>query len=327
MFNVANVCNLIIYRRLFLAWDAFQLFMKFRMGSALGTNTHGSDVSRMVTWFNEVGLAHLVEDVKYWDGDYSADLMWMCYTIKSQVIFLNERDKELKLMRETFASGGSFRTHICDNVVYLVYNGMPSGRGDTASSNTEGNECQRDYDWMVIWEQAQMEHMATLEKKREHVHSTSVGDDGDSSVSNEAVTFYNSINIAKVRKHFGIHVTPPGKEEGEELPYVHLLDADYLKCRYRPDDNYRHVWHMMMDKNVIQELTNWVTIHGDPYQLFYSNMEDAQRFAFSHGREYFDEFTTTVEKVLKRENGIPLSLTYEELEQEFYADHGKRPGF
>jgi hypothetical protein len=322
-FNVCNVAWLITYNRLFKAFDSFQLTMKFKMSSGLGMDMHGTDPTTFINWLFEVGTKFRESDAADWDGNLPGDLMFFSRYVKALFIYGYENDMEMLTIRKNACHACVHRIHIHQDVVYLTFKGMPSGDGGTASCNTESNRMQADYDWITLWMERDDLKMADLNMKELHVREAFVGDDAGGTTSDAAAEVYNDINIARVRTYYGINTTPPGKEKGMEQPFVSVEEFNFLKCNFVEDENFSNMWRMKMQPYVIQELTNWVTKFGDPMELFYSNMDDALRFSFAHGKEFYEKFRTDVNRVLDMYGQPRLIETYGSHAVEFYRKFDK----
>jgi len=333
-FNVHNVAWLIVWKRLFGAHMAMKLTARFNIGSGLGMDTHGPEVTVMMSKLLAVGDKFLMTDVAEWDGTRQAETLDDAMEANIRFMRLHENDPDNNRRREMCKHAQAHRIHIVESTVYMTMQGVPSGRGDTSDINTDDHIMENEANWLELaehWVLTKPKHerercivMATLEAKEEHTCEQCVGDDGGGTVSDEAVEFYNEINIEHIFAHYGTKCTPPNKVEGQEIKaFATIEEFEFLKSTFRRDENFRMIWHMQMSPKVIRELTNWVTVHGDPYQLFYSNMEDALRFAYHHGKEFYNQFRTDVNCVLKRDDQPQLTTRFEESREEFLEKFDK----
>jgi len=167
-----------------------------------------------------------------------------------------------------------------------------------------------------LWKFTDAKTSQTVTQKK-HCVEYAVGDDGGGVVDDECATIYNHDNIHAIFKHYGTASTPPTKVEGAIEPYVPVEEFEFLKSTFERDYQFRSIWHMKMSPKVIYELTNWVTVHGDPYELFYSNMDDALRFSVHHGETFYEDFRTKVNQVLTQHHQPRLTKTYEDSRSEF----------
>lgn len=337
-FNVHNVAWLITYRRLYLAAAAFRLSNKFVLGTALGIDMHGPDASVLMNYLREVGNKYLAVDVKEWDGSLPSEELFASFQLNDMLLTLHEfrrkqnipppadwkPDPDSHRRRLVLAQAISTRIHIIGNCVYMCYQGMPSGTGATADGNSDCHDTQNYANWIEIWTPINPE-MATCEAKDLHTREVTLGDDAGGCVSDEAAPVYNNTSVAATYKQYGIICQLPSKTGNDEdqAPFTSVEEFEFLKCGFVRNSQYRSIWHMQMNKSVIEELTNWVTIHGDPYELFYSNCSDAQLFAYGHGKEYYDEFTAKVNNVVDIYSKPLLTTTYEDQNILFLEKFGK----
>jgi hypothetical protein len=333
-FNVHNVAWLIVWKRLYGAVMAMKLTARFKIGSGLGMDMHGPEVTQMMNALHAVGDKFLMMDVAEWDGTRQADVLDDCMEANNRFMKLHDQDVENTRRREICKNAQAIRIHIVGSTVYMTFGGVPSGRGDTADINTDDHDTENYANWLELAQHyaslapvGEEEHrlrFVSCDAKDEHTLEICVGDDGGGTVSDEAVTFYNDRNIECIFTFYGTKCTPPNKIEGAETKaYVPVEEFEFLKSTFRRDENFRTIWHMQMSPKVIRELTNWVTVHGNPYDLFYSNMEDALRFAYHHGRRFYEEFRTDVNTVLRKYRAPLLTKTFEESREEFLEKFGK----
>lgn len=327
-FNVHNVAWLIVHRRLYLALQAFRLEQRFKVGSALGLDMHGTEATSLINHLHEKGDKFLPSDFGQWDGNAAAEdiadkflvdekLMEMFDTRNAKTNPSEETPAVLKVMRQTVSDAANDRICIVQDTVYRSTQGVPSGRGDTSDTNTQVHDQLNYANWIELHIVGKELEKATCEQKDVHTAEVAVGDDGGATVDDESCHIYNNLNIANIFKHYGYDCTPPTKDNSEHLPWVDIDDFQFLKCTFERDEQHHNFWHMKMAKKVIFELTNWTTSSGDPYDLFYDNMDDATRFLFHYGKEEFDDFIDRVNDVLEQHHRPILPHTYEEMYDEW----------
>jgi len=323
-FNVHNVAWQIIHRRLFGAVQAFRLAIGYEVGSALGLDMHGPDASRLIHFLGATGRKWLPEDFAEWDGNVDSNDIGDHFEIEIEFLKLHEEDKVNEQRRRTRVDAFLDRIQIVDNCVYRAVQGVPSGDGGTSDVNTGTHDLLNDANWIELHLAAGEPEKATCEVKDEESHEVAVGDDGGGTVSDECCAVYNMINRTTIFKHYGYQCTPPTKDGTEQhLPWVDIKDFQFLKCHFEQDPEYRMIWHMKMAPKVIRELTNWVTIHGDSHELFYSNMDDALRFSFHHGKEFYNDYRNKVNKVLREDYAPLLTMRYTDHRAEFLEQFDK----
>ena len=324
-FNVHNVAWLIIHRRLFLPLQAFRMEKNFALGSALGLDMHGTDPTRLVNWWHDKGTKFLASDFAEWDGNVPAEDIADKFEVdirlmrvfdrmyqKKQPNYGMETPEQLVRMREVVSTAANDRICIVADTVYRATQGVPSGRGDTSDTNTGVHDMSNYANFIELFLAAGEQEKATCDYKDEETAEVAVGDDGGGVTSDDIAHIYNNLNIAAIFKHYGYNCTPPTKDDSELMPWVDIEDFSFLKCSFRRDEEHSRLWHMCMAPKVIYELTNWTTIHGDPYELFYSNMDDALRFSVHHGPDFFNDFRDRVNDVLEKSSQPPLAQEYQD---------------
>jgi len=328
-FNIHNVAWLIVIKMLFGASIAFQLWAREKLGSALGADSHGPDVKRLVEYLRSMGEKYSAYDVREWDGNAASEIMADAHTVMKDFIDVFEKDPIWIKRRKVAVGAVTTRIHIVNETVYITYQGMPSGIGTTASGNTEGHEQCDDHNYLELAAEYAEKHpkyaeYVSLPVKEENVAKLSQGDDATAGISEEVVPFYNDVSIARVAKKYGMLCTPPTKIEGQEQePFVSFEEVEFLKSTFRRDTEYPDCWHMRMAPKVIEELTNWVTTSGPPKDLFFSNCEDLLRFSFSYGKKYYNSNKARINKVLEEHGDPPLVMKFGDFRREYLSKYGK----
>jgi len=135
---------------------------------------------------------------------------------------------------------------------------------------------------------------------------------------------YNSETIARTFLRYGIVCTPPKKDGATSVPkYVTLEEAQYLKCGFRREPECGELWHMTMEPYVMHELTNWVRQSPDPVGMLRSNLEDAMRFAYGHGRIFFDELALRINHAMEQARLGRTYYSFDILHEEWLQKHGR----
>jgi hypothetical protein len=289
-FNIHNVAWLIVNKMLFGAAAAAFMSASFAVGSGLGMDMHGADPTRLIRLMKSKGTKYICTDVGEWDGSLEAGLMLDSHEIFSDWINTHEKDSMWHSRRTVAAFASIWRIHIVNNVAYQTFGGMPSGLFLTSACNSLAHKLMSYLNWLEICISVKELHpFATCVKMDEHTIEIKVGDDSLGVISDGVCEFYNDQTITDTYLKYGIQCTPPTKKEGAESPkYVTLEEAQFLKCTFKVDEKYGNMYHMAMEPYVMQELTNWIHDSGDHWELLESNLEDSMRFAYHHGRKYFD---------------------------------------
>lgn len=336
LFNIHTVAWLIVCKKHFGAFSAAFMKARFRIGSALGMNMHGPEVTQLVDTLLEVGNNISDGDVEKWDGGYdyetAYDIVWVATNwLKHYLIQCD--------YYETMTVGLSliWRVHICGRVVYICTIGMPSGHFLTAVGNTGGHilrnlrvflECIRNVlDRMVeqgrpkeeILEWIKLLQLPTL---REHLRYVIGGDDQLQSVSDYIAAEISPTDIADVWKSHGIGFIPPQKQAGLGFgDWSDIEHVQFFKCRFNLDTEIGNRWHMAMELLPTKELINWVRTGATPYDALQSNIRDFQHFAYAHGRKVFEEVTQEVRTAAEEKQLYFNYATFEDFDYEWRYEH------
>jgi len=172
------------------------------------------------------------------------------------------------------------------DVVYVVSGGNPSGNPLTAPLNTIVNEMYLRYAWLNL---APKEY-ASMEFYPKFVATKLYGDDNWVSVKREALPFYNMVTVAKFFSTLGFTFLPPSKKVEDMAPFAPIRSFMFLKrtcVMVSQISNTRPLG--ALEKETIQEMINWIRKDGDDYDMTADNCRTALRYAFSHGKPYFED--------------------------------------
>jgi hypothetical protein len=144
LFNVGNIAWLIIKKK--YAWWLYQLFKDLGVDghTAIGMNMFGPEVSTLVQNLKAKGMNFTDGDIKNWDGNMGPHDWDDCAFFMSELSFYilktsnMSADGLFELGRKLLLLGKAckIRIHICGNMMYLVFWGMPSGDFFTALFNS-----------------------------------------------------------------------------------------------------------------------------------------------------------------------------------------------
>lgn len=320
LFNIGNMAWLIIKKKYY--WWLYEYakthMTDIRLG--IGFNMHGSDPTRLIQHLKRVGALNGSDgDVKEWDGRYGPDVWEDTTKIAvrlATVIIIRVTSEELSKMNLVGLSA-RYRIHICEDMVYIVFWGMPSGDFLTALFNSIGH-LQKDCTiWNIFWLQETI-------NGREGYHSDDwitltycckMGDDDINSVHDTIRDIYTPTARQQIWIALGYEYTDATKTG--EMRYKDIMELSFLKCNFKTTE-YPNFYKMGIDEEyVIQELTNWVRIGQDPSDALYSNLEDSLRFASGYGEEKFEHYKDMFNTILSKKQYQPLTINYDEIELEW----------
>jgi len=280
----------------------------------------------MIRRFNDIGHRYLDIDVEGWDGKFPSELSLDSVDILTDM--LEAWGVEVKWIKRARLAKYCviLRIHIAGTTIYLAFYGMPSGIFLTTLINTLGHNLVECIIWILCCLWSGRTDMLSLLVKDQHVIGVKQGDDGLSVVSVDASSFYNNTTIIKGYAEIGLKATPPTKPMTDTIrpEYCALRDASFLKCNFKTNFPDETIISMAMDTNTIQELTNWTRNKGTREELLHANLLDAMRFAFAHGREYFEDLGQKIKKATDEIKHYAFHLpTFDDLYLSFMVKHGK----
>jgi len=322
MFNIHSVAWLIVNRMYYGAYVACYLATRFPIGSTLGINMHGYDVTEFINYLLEVGDKCWDGDIKKWDGGLDNEVLYDNMLIVAA--WLCRYDPTAVYLDIVVVGSSLFwRIHICGNTVYIPYRGMPSGALLTSVFNT-GTHNERKYlTWSEICRNAQRTELAYPRHFDNYCREGKNGDDSVGCVSDEVADFYHPDAIQKVFANHGIEFVPPTKIAGAAFgSFRDITEVQFLKSTFRRDTTHQRFWHMCMEKKTIHELTNWIRRGQLPLDALESNIEDGLTFAYAHGQEYFESFKFAVQNALDSQKiDLLIGTTFEERDTIWKTEH------
>jgi len=339
MFSGHNIAWLIVLRMYFQCIDSFLYHHGRDIGFAPGMDTHGVDATLLINALLEHPHFSCM-DVSAWDGAFQAYESTMCarvYIYLTNLLYTwpseSEKDAEIVVM-ETLVTNINGRFHVYLNIIYFSTSGMPSGSKFTTPWNTIGHRNRQKMCFLFIIRNLDLFVKSTnidratvsswnLNTFRENTQIFTYGDDIVDSTSTMFFKYWNIQTRVKCLNRFGYKYTPADKNAtfgtSLETPFE---DVTFLKSNFVRDTRFPTKWHFAMDKITIQELTNWVRSGIDSTYALQSNIRDAQEMAYAHGEEYFDEFTSLVERAIV-EHKVPIHLgTFESFDYRWKQSHG-----
>lgn len=319
IFNVANVAWLIVNKMYFGAFCAATVWANVDMGIALGVDMHGADVTRMVNMMSHRN--HFDGDVKKWDGTFDSEIIDMCIEVVVKWLCTNDESVDYKTCK-TIMSSLFWRIHICGLVVYMLNCGMGSGTFITGLFNSLGHRMRVKMTWLVLARRFEPE-IATMRHFYLYVLLLVCGDDLWICVDDHVKEWFNPTLFTIELKRYGIQYVPPSKISGATIEgFVPLAEISFLKCKFREDSRYPGKWHAAISiDNTIQELINWIRNGHPDEELLASNIEDALRFAYGHGEEFFEDFKRRITNACAKKGLDVPYLSYNECDIAWRKSH------
>jgi len=248
--------------------------------SAVGMDPESSDWTQLMRRMQEYSDTGFAGDYSGWDGNISPIvIMEVCEIINR---WYNDSE-ENQLVRRVLFDEIAHTPQAFLSTVYMTHIGNPSGTPMTAILNTIVNAMYIRYCWLRLAPAT----YASLSEFEKNVRDKELGDDNILSVRQQVRHFFNPDSLGDELAKINMTYTAATKDgKAQWLPLEQLT---FLKRSFRLGE--RSLWLPLMDKNTIQELTNWVRESDfmTPREMTLSNCNEALRFAFFYGHDYFDD--------------------------------------
>lgn len=311
-------------------------YLKFY--SATGMDPESYDWETMLQRLEEVGLEGFDGDFEKYDAKLMPELMQRAMSNVSDFYdlyvdsisfdfgrgckFTFSREACRKI-REIIVDELIHPRQLVLNVLYMSHQGNPSGNLMTTPMNSKVN----DYLGRIGFYGVYSRHMVkknNLQVEKwflsvglysQHVRNMAYGDDNGYSVSPEMKDIFNFETYSKFLAEFGITYTAADKSD-TIIPYKPLNQLRFLK---RGTADWGWIRVPTIDVETIQEMINWVRADNEQMKIeqSYVNIEGAMRFAFFHGRAYFDDLKSKVNKALIDAGHVPVSHSWDLFNHDF----------
>lgn len=267
-----------------------------------GINPEGPEWSNLYHYLNRHPNA-IDFDVANWDGFLTPEMFFLVIDVISKVMGQSEEERNV-LISIVFEVVNS---HIqVGRVVFQKYRGMVSGFPGTAEINTLVHLFLIIYFWMRL----APFHLRTLAAFMHHVSAGLYGDDVQITVSDEALEFFNGETIQKQYINLGYKVTDASKNDAV-LRSKPLAESTFLKSSWKR--LFHHVYVRKMDIDVAYDLLYWVRAGDSPVEQFCTNIIDALRIVFGHGKKVYDAFVKQLARWLMEARIEQPLYSYQEL--------------
>uniref|UniRef100_A0A0K8TC00 Polyprotein n=1 Tax=Lygus hesperus TaxID=30085 RepID=A0A0K8TC00_LYGHE len=207
--------------------------------------------------------------------------------------------------------------HQCQDILYRVLCGSPSGAPPTVHINNDCNKFYIYMAWLDCWKDNPL--MATMVAFRKHVAFYVYGDDLICNVSDEAITRFNNVYLQSFFATYGIKYTDDTK--GSDIrPYCSLMEATFLKGSFRKNENHSYAFDYALSKKSIEDCANWMHTSPDALAATRQAICDSLMLAFGQGKEYFEAHRSRLLKAWREQSDEPIELyTYPEMDTMRYG--------
>lgn len=288
IFTVMPFDYTIAFRQYFLAFTAFLMQNLFAHSSCVGINPESPDWNQLADILLENSPHITAADYKDWDGIFYGSVIYEFAEIASRWYDDGEENRNI---RRVLIVECCKTYHLALDYVFETVQGMPSGNPATALINSIGNFIYHGCAYLRLAPPA----LRSTFHFRSFVRCFTYGDDNILSIAPEIIDFYNFNTISLFFLEHNIEYTLPDKSDGEQPPYAPLQFWSFLKRRFGKQYS---MWVPLMDENTINSNTNFITPSNDDALQCNVNCNEALKFAYWYGREYFDSLRSRIESAM-----------------------------
>jgi len=313
VFSQSPVDFTISTRQYYLDFAAAYMKHRYHLEHAVGINVNSNE-------WTLVAQKLLNKGNNIISGDFSdfGPRIWHQLVIKACEImdnwyshFNENTPKTDSLARKVIGEEIATTYHICNNHIYMVYCGIPSGHALITILNSLAHKLLIRICWLLVTKK-------TLDDMKKHISLIVYGDDHLISVSDEYKEIFNCETISKLLMQYDFKYTD-AKKTGN-IKYTKLRDAEFLKCGFKPHPSLNHKFLAPLDKISVEECAQWIFSTADIKLATKENAEQSIRLAFGHGPKYFNEWRDKVNEALRNEGISTINLEWEDLNANFFPD-------
>jgi len=306
----------ILTRQYFLMFCAAFISNRIDIFSALGINVDGMDWTKLNFKLKSKGIHGWDEDYGNFDGSEKALAMWMTCEIINR--WYGDGEVNARVRRVLVEEMIHTRSFI-GNFVYQKHGGMPSGSVLTSIFNSIVHAIYTRCCFLVVMKRYGRQELANMKTFNDRVADSVLGDDGVVASDDDILRTFNRVTAAGVYSSWGIRYTDARKMEVLNR-YERIDDLNFLKRGWARHPLYPDRYLAPINVHSIYELCNWVTISQDPIEQLRLNIEDALKFAYHYGPDFFNKFRKTVRSALKDVQLSQHMRTWDEYDDDWCAE-------
>lgn len=315
-FTIAPTDYTMLCRKYFLSFAAFYYQNRLKTHSAVGINCEGPEWTTLWNKLREVGNKGFAGDYSCFDGKLDPDIMDAACDLINE--WYND-GPEAARVRKVLVNEMVHTVQLANNLVYIKHRGNPSGNPLTVILNTLVGA----YYLRLAWRESchkmgevDLAHMRCYDK---YVRDSIYGDDNIVAVHPEVQELFNAGIVHDILAAHHIEYT--NADKGSTIvPLQPLEELTFLKRGFRTHHTRQYIKLAPISLTTIQELTNWIRRCEDPEAALQENVETAIRFAYHHGKEFFDKFIQDVNRALINQDLPACGDSYRDYDLAFVAN-------
>nr|WPV63254.1 MAG: polyprotein [Wufeng shrew iflavirus 10] len=301
VFSIAPVQFTILFRQYFFDFLALFKLNRLSLPHAIGINT---DSIQWTALYNKLITNNHTKIIA---GDYSnfgpafnSDLAQGAIECILRWYDKYDSNPQNALIRSMLLKELIGSKHLCNNYVYSVNCGCPSGSPITDILNSMVN-------WFYIYHAWLQLTSLPLYLFDAYCYMCVYGDDILISVNDSLVDKFNTQTISDYFKLFGVVFTDFDKSD-KIVPYREIGDVEFLKRKFVSHPSRPQTYLAQISTSSIYSASNWVRAKHDNSDATRVNALASSLLAYSHGPIFYNEIVTKLRVKLCKSKIPPVNF-------------------
>ncbi len=299
-FTIPSVVTSYITRKYFGTLVDHLTNLRIKTPYTVGINVEGPEWSELFMKHNTHSAYIIAGDYSGYDGITPPEFV-SSFANYANAIYDDGND----VLRHQLCSELTHTIQLCENLLYMTHQGIPSGSPLTVQINSYANMMFMMYAYLELGE-----GKVNLETWDKHVRLTTYGDDNLLSIDPEIIDWFNFVTISQCFASYGVKYTPETKDDNV-LPYRSIYDVSFLKRKFVRHCDYDIKILAPIATESIYELLNWYHKGMSMEEALEINLDDVFRKSHAYGKQFHDN-------LLKRVNVALEEVGYEPVRSSWY---------
>lgn len=315
IFSISPVQYTISFRQHLSDFMAAYRRARFNMNHAIGINVNSPEWTNLAHKLQSKGTRIITGDYSNYGPALNLELAeaaceiiidWYSHYASSEST--KTRRVRAILLQELLSA-----YHLCENFVYRVPCGIPSGSPITDILNSLVGNLYIYASWVGITSMP-------LSEYERHCWECVYGDDLAINISDAISDVYNTTTMYNWFSKYLIKFTDVDKS-GNIVNYHTLDDATFLKHRWKPHPARQMLLTAALDPVSVEGAANWIKPNkqDSPESLTQTNCVMACNLAYGHGPTYYNHVRNKLKQALRNISIFQPLPTWEELDERIFA--------
>lgn len=261
--------------------------------SMVGINVNGKEWSQVVRKMTDFSSHQLCGDYSNFGAGFDEEVhRCVGEAILDWFEFNGCMDAKDQLVRKVLLMELVYPWHLCFDLLYQTYSGMPSGSPITVETNDLVNLMYILMAWHEIMSPV---NLSSLFNFRKYVIIKTYGDDLWMSVHNNVIDRFNNVTISEFFAKYGVKYTDADKT-GEMVPSKTWKEVSFLKRTPIPHPSRDGYYLACLDLKSSLDIANWCWKSKDPKMATLVNLEACADSIYGHGPEVHTHYRRILER-------------------------------